>query len=591
MREYRQVVFWGGRFCDMNLRRVLATVFIIAFGIDSFGQILEAENGILSGTQVSTQRSGYTGTGFVTGFDNESDKVTMKVVTTAAGIYKLNIRYASASGEKFNFVFVNGQNLGSVQFAATNTFKETLVGKVFLNNGENDIAIVKEWGYFDVDNIRLERSEVSEINNIASGLVTTNASENATLLYNFLSKSYGKVILSGQYGGDTELDMIQSVSGKTPLLRGFDMIDYSPSRVEHGTTSTEVEKAIAWNELNGIVTFAWHWNAPKDLIDQPGKEWWRGFYTDATTFDVTKAMNDVSSEEYTLIIRDIDAIAVQLKKLRDVNVPVLWRPLHEAEGKWFWWGAKGPEACKWLWKLVFDRMVNHHQLNNLIWVWTSTGQSSAIEWYPGDDCVDIIGADIYLPAGTYSSSFITFDNMASLYGGRKIITLSENGPIPDPDRLFVEHVSWNWFCTWSGDFITDGLSNSSAHINEVFNHEYVITLDELENIDNIIVDLEEKRKALEEEDDGEVLSVEGFKSLGFSYQNPIRDNKLILLSKGLQPISKVIIYDVLGEIVSTSENHEKSTRLEFNFEEKNAGLYLVKVTMSGTTKVIRVIKK
>ena len=81
-----------------------------------------------------------------------------------------------------------------------------------------------------------------------------------------------------------------------------------------------------------MVTFCWHWNAPKDLIDQPGKEWWRGFYTEATTFDVAKAMEDPQSEEYTLIIRDIDAIAVQLKKLANADVPVLWRPLHEAEG-------------------------------------------------------------------------------------------------------------------------------------------------------------------------------------------------------------------------------------------------------------------
>ena len=172
--------------------------------------------------------------------------------------------------------------------------------------------------------------------------------------------------------------------------------------------------------------------------------------------------------------------------------------MHEAEGAWFWWGAKGPEPCKWLWKLVFDRLVNYHQLNNLIWVWTSTASTAAIDWYPGDDYVDIIGADIYLPAGTYSSNFIMFDNLASIFGGKKIITLSENGPMPDAERLFMERAAWNWFCTWSGSFITDGLSNSAAQINTVFNHEYVITLDELNDVDAIIADLEEKRDALDE---------------------------------------------------------------------------------------------
>ena len=336
-----------------------------------------------------------------------------------------------------------------------------MIGKVYLNKGSNTIAVVKDWGYFELDNIKLEAAEPSEINHIATDLVVPNSSDETIALYNFLSKTYGKVILSGQYGGETEFNRIKSVSGKTPLIRGFDLIEYSPSRVAHGATSTETEKAIEWHAQKGIVTFAWHWNAPKDLIDQPGKEWWRGFYTEATTFDVTKAMNNPGSEEYTLIIRDIDAIATQLKKLKDAGVPVLWRPLHEAEGAWFWWGAKGPEPCKWLWKLVFDRLVNYHQLSNLIWVWTSTASSAAMDWYPGDDCVDIIGADIYLPAGTYSANFIMFDNMVSIFGGKKIITLSENGPIPDPDRLFSERAAWNWFCTWGGNFITDGISNSA----------------------------------------------------------------------------------------------------------------------------------
>ncbi len=526
-------------------------------------QLLEAENGTLSGTQVSTQRDGYSGTGFVTGFDADGDKVKMTADLDNSGVYNLYIRYAAPFGEKYNFVYANNVNLGSVHFAPSNTFRETLVGKIYLDKGSNTIAIVKEWGYFELDNIRLEKTVPSEIDHIATNLVIPNPSAATNALYNFLSKTYGKVILSGQYGGDIEFNRIKSVSGKTPLIRGFDLIEYSPSRVAHGATSTETEKAIAWHEQNGIVTFAWHWNAPKDLIDQPGKEWWRGFYTDATTFDVTKAMNNTASEEYTLIIRDIDAIAVQLKKLKDANVPVLWRPLHEAEGAWFWWGAKGPEPCKWLWKLVFDRLVNYHQLNNLIWVWTSTASAAAMDWYPGDNYVDIIGADIYLPAGTYTSNFIMFDNLASIFGGKKIITLSENGPMPDAERLFLERAAWNWFCTWGGSFITDGLSNSAAHINTVFNHEYVITLDELNDVDGIIADLDEKREALD--DDEVVLGTEDLVAKNITYQNPIQNNRLILSSKNGQSISKVIIYSVQGKVEFSRENNSGKNALDFDF--------------------------
>lgn len=569
--------------------RFFALCFLtVMVSLSGNAQILEAENGVLSGTQVSTQRAGYSGTGFVTGFDADGDKVTMTASVDKRGIYNLYIRYAAPSGEKYNYVYVNDVNLGNVQFASAAVFQETLMGKIYLNKGSNTIAIVKDWGYFELDNVRLEPAQASEINHIAANLVTPDAAEEATTLYNFLAKTYGKVILSGQYGGDTEFNKIKTISGKTPLIRGFDLIDYSPSRVEHGTSSMETENAIAWHEQRGIVTFSWHWNAPKDLIDQPGKEWWRGFYTDATTFDVTKAMNDITSEEYTLIIRDIDAIAVQLKKLKDADVPVLWRPLHEAEGAWFWWGAKGPEPCKWLWKLVFERLTNHHQLNNLIWVWTSSASSSALDWYPGDQFVDIIGADIYLPAGTYSSNFLMFDNLASIYQGRKIITLSENGPIPDPERLFMEGAAWSWFATWSGDFITDGASNSASHINTVFNHEYVITLDELDNIDNIIMALEKKRDALDGDEvvlstDTEIFSV-------LKYQNPIQNNCLVLSATGNSKISGIVIYSPEGKVIFNYENRDQRDEWNFDFTNKSAGMYLLKVISPKTTGVVRIIK-
>jgi mannan endo-1,4-beta-mannosidase len=564
-------------------------LFYFCIVISAYTQIIEAENGTRTGTEVSTQRSGYSGTGFVTGFDGEGDKVTMTGSVNKTGIYNLYLRYAAPSGDKYNFIFVNNQNLGSVQFPASAVFKEKLIGKVYLTKGSNTIAIVKDWGYFDLDNIKLETSEPSEINHIESGLVVPNSSDETIALYKFLCKTYGKVILSGQYGGDTELNRIKSVSGKTPLIRGFDLMEYSPSRVAHGATSTETESAIAWSAQKGIVTFAWHWNAPKDLIDQPGKEWWRGFYTDATTFDVSKAMSDPASEEHTLIIRDIDAIAMQLKKLKNAGIPVLWRPLHEAEGAWFWWGAKGPEPCKWLWKLLFDRLVNYHQLNNLIWVWTSTTSAAAMDWYPGDDCVDVIGADIYLPAGTYSTNFMMFDNLASSFGGKKLITLSENGPIPDPDRLFSERAAWNWFCTWGGDFITDGISNSASHINTVFNAEYVITLDELNSVDAIIAALELKRAELD--DDEVVLGTEGDVAADyFSYQNPIRNNRLALLPTGNKPITKVAIYNVQGQLEFVSEKGSAQGPIEFDFQNKSSGVYIVRVTVAGFIKTIRVIK-
>jgi mannan endo-1,4-beta-mannosidase len=168
-------------------------------------------------------------------------------------------------------------------------------------------------------------------------------------------------------------------------------MDYSPSRVKHGTVGTAVEEAITHHNRGGIVSVLWHWNAPTGLYDTEENRWWSGFYTRATDLDVAAALSDTTNANYTLIIRDIDTIAVQLKRLQIAGVPVLFRPLHEAEGAWFWWGAKGPEACKKLWALLYSRLTDHHGINNLIWVWNSI----LPEWYPGDSTVDIMSADVY----------------------------------------------------------------------------------------------------------------------------------------------------------------------------------------------------
>jgi len=193
-------------------------------------------------------------------------------------------------------------------------------------------------------------------------------------------------------------DDFVSKTGLKPIVRGFDMQNYSPHNpwynwqpYDDGTTT----KAIIWylNETKGegIVIFFWHWFSPFG-----GQLRTSTFYTNYTDFDVTKAIVQ-NTAEYNATIRDFDAIAVQLKKLQSNKVPVLWRPLHEAGGKWFWWGAKTNTATIQLYNMMYDRFTNYHQLNNLIWVWSTPEP----DWYPGNLKVDIMGYDSYPGAYNY----------------------------------------------------------------------------------------------------------------------------------------------------------------------------------------------
>lgn len=128
---------------------------------------------------------------------------------------------------------------------------------------------------------------------------------------------------------------------------------------------------------------------------------------------MTRAVQQ-GTDEYWATIRDLDAIAGQLKRLRDAGVPVLWRPLHEADGGWFWWGAKGPEATKQLYYMMRDRFINYHGLNNLIWVWSVDKPNGS--WYPGNDHVDILGIDSYPGGYNYDCQKSKFNDLGNMSG-------------------------------------------------------------------------------------------------------------------------------------------------------------------------------
>jgi mannan endo-1,4-beta-mannosidase len=309
-------------------------------------------------------------------------------------------------------------------------------------------------------------------------LCNAQASSQAKGLLSYLGSQYGNHVLAGQTNlGDA--NWILEQTGKKPALVGFDMMDYSPSRVARGATCTDIEQALVWGKAGGIVQFQWHWNAPDDLIDTEGKEWWRGFYTNASHFDLAAAMADKDSKEFKHLLRDMDAIALKLKILQDAGIPVLWRPLHEAEGGWFWWGAKGAGPCKELYRLLYDRLTNFHGLNNLIWVWVSSTNPTALDWYPGDDVVDVIGADIYAPKGDHGPLAKEFKTLVSLFKGTKMVALTENGAIPDPEQLKAQKAGWAWFMTWGGNFARDGIQNSKPALQATYHSPYVVTQEQL----------------------------------------------------------------------------------------------------------------
>ena len=495
-------VFMKKRFASILLAlAMLITAFPQAvLSANSDYEIYEAENAVLSGSGVSVRNdSGASGGKVVGQFNDSASKVTFNVTVTESNYYDVIVNSKGIGSDKVNNLEVNGSRVGTFS-SINNVYSEYAVNQVFLQKGLNSISVTKSWGYIYLDYIKIVRHDINTEAKyeVSKQLINPNATDSAKRLMSYICDNYGKNVISGQSCENgingSEFKAIKNATGKTPAMLGMDLMRYTPCRVARGDRSQTVEKAIEFSNAGGIVEIYWHWNAPDSYLKSGNDEngnprWWGGFYTKNTDFDLGKVMNGQDTNGYNTLISDIDAIAVQLKKLQAADVPVLFRPLHEASGGWFWWGAKGADPYLKLWKLLYDRLTNYHGLNNLIWVWN--GQSAS--WYPGDDYCDMVGEDIYPGTHQYAPQSTKFLEVANYPDTNKVVALSENGCLFDIDQALDAGTVWSWFCTWSGSFAVNGDSISTQYTEldmwkKVYQHENVITLDELPDLKNYPID-------------------------------------------------------------------------------------------------------
>ena len=324
--------------------------------------------------------------------------------------------------------------------------------------------------------------------------VNPNADATSKAVYSYLQSVWGTHMLTGQMDltWQDAIDMYQRVindTGKAPAIMGYDFMNYGLYWNGISGLNQSEEAITHWNR-GGLVTFTWHWRDPDAAEGVIG-----AFYTEDTAFQIPIANGelDTSSASYANIEADIELIAAELQKLQAAGATVLWRPLHEASGGWFWWGRTDrtdgvPPAYAQvvLWRHLYDRLTNDFGLNNLLWVWN--GQSAA--WYPGDEYADIVSVDIYDGAQNYESQNGPYALAAAYSQQVKMVALSENSNIPDPDLMAADNAWWLYFMVWNDVDTAEGVTNSSnfwtgeyyntnAHKLHVYNHARVITLDEL----------------------------------------------------------------------------------------------------------------
>lgn len=457
----------------------------------SFSETYEAENGKLSNDMSVISDSNASGGKSVGKFESDSSYCQISITVPAAAVYDIVIRSKAIGPYKENELYADGKKVGTFVSKPDN-FSDYTVCAVTLKKGSHTLTVKKSWGWIELDKITVKTgAKISNSTyNVTSSLVNKNSTANTKKLYSFLKDSYGKYVITGQQcdGGinGNEFKAIKNLTGDYPALLGLDMMDYTPSRTAFGTSSSAVDKAIEFHKKGGIVTFCWHWNAPTEYLYSTANSsdgWWGGFYTQNSKFDIAKVMNGQDAKGKKLLDRDIKEIAKQLKRLEKAGVPVIWRPLHEASGGWFWWGAQGPDAYKKLWKYLYKELTNTYGCNNLIWVYN--GQSA--DWYPGDEYVDIVGEDIYPGNHVYDPQVSRFKQAINYGSKTKITALTENGCIFDINSAVSINALWCWFMTWGNEFTVNGSNYSEKYteksvIKKMYASKYSLTLGSLPKI-------------------------------------------------------------------------------------------------------------
>lgn len=244
----------------------------------------------------------------------------------------------------------------------------------------------------------------------------------------------------GWKGGDFRTD-INDVCGDHPAVFGWDLGHIGDAENIDGVPFSEMRDwAIAAYERGGINTYSWHM---------------RNYAIGGSSWDTDPCVEAClpgggSHETY---LEKLDLAAAFFSGLKSSNgslIPVIFRPFHEMNGGWFWWGSSActPEKYKEIFRFTIDYLRNKKGMHQLIVVYSTDVFSSADEYmtcYPGDGYVDVLGFDDYKglvrKEETHKTIFMleTLDSLAAAH--HKLITISETGveTIPN-DRWFTEVV-------------------------------------------------------------------------------------------------------------------------------------------------------
>ncbi len=455
-------------------------------------EVYEAENASLTGyAKTASFREGYSGSGYVSGISLPDSTMTVQLKIKAPQHYNITVCAASDSPVE-GVLYVDGLARGKLSISGNGKFEAVKYENIYLTPDEAVLSIQELSGECDIDFVLLESSSsVYQHDYSVSGRLSNIASSERTIkTYKYLCEMYGEAVLSGQQcsqGTNAEIDAVARVTGRYPAIRFGELMGYS-----EGLDTGDIELAIDYAKQGGLVGYVWNWMQNGSCyLEKSGFK----LKNAVTTHEIAKLSADKLTElktsggisgECLEIVKGIDLVAAQLKRLADENIPVIFRPLPEAGNGEFWWSAD-KESYLWLYKLIYTRLTSYHMLNNIIWVWNANEP----DWYVGDEYCDIISLDVY----DYSHG--AWDNQSHINALLRISGLSADKPVaisecnvlPGPANIVKDDAYWLYASVWSGNYaLNDDSTLSEAYISRAewimfYNCSEVLARDELVKIE------------------------------------------------------------------------------------------------------------
>jgi mannan endo-1,4-beta-mannosidase len=283
----------------------------------------------------------------------------------------------------------------------------------------------------------------------------------------YLTSITGRNIVSGQHNKEPAnlpgqyTQQVRDITGQYPGLWGGDLM-FRPEDVAN--RQRVIDQARNEWANGSLVALTWHVCTP----------------TGGSTCQFDGGVKtQISAEQFTQVVtngtalntawkRRLDEVVPYLQQLRNAGVPVLFRPLHEMNESWNWWGNRpGSGGGAQLYRITHDYLVGKG-LDNLIWVW-NVQDNPAGNWaayYPGAQYVDVVSLDVWYKGYPSQADYQQLQNIAA----GKPIALAETGKVPTPSLLDGQ-TRWTYFMVWSEQLRGN---NTNAEIQAGYFHPRVL---------------------------------------------------------------------------------------------------------------------